>query len=80
MKKGDVAPVECPCCKKELFRKVLVSVNPDVWGRTVNSPAIKDDAKGDFMTCPHCKRRIAFFRDSGPVGVAFRLSPDQDCG
>lgn len=79
MNEGDVVGVECPCCKKELYRQVLVSINPDVWGRTSDSPSIEQDSKSDFMRCAHCKRRIAFDRFMGPVGWSFRASSEQDC-
>ena len=77
---GDTVPVPCPCCSKPLYKQVLVAANPDVWARSVDSPSIKEDANGNFMTCLHCKRRIAFERSASPTGWGFRILAKQNCG
>lgn len=80
IKVGDTVSERCPCCGKQLYKHILVSANPDVWSRSADSPRIKQDAKGDFMDCRHCKRRIAFERAMGPEGWILRPSEKQDCG
>jgi DNA-directed RNA polymerase subunit RPC12/RpoP len=73
---NDVREVKCPFCGETLLRRGEVA--PGVGAKTVDSPEIEQDAKGDFMNCPHCSRRVAMERITSDAGFpAIRLASNQ---
>lgn len=78
MNRGDVVGVKCPCCREVLYRQALLA--HDIWGKTKDSPGIENDTEGDFMKCPHCRKRIALQRVGAlPSGSGLSLHPVQKC-
>ena len=74
----DITSTLCPCCEQELYRSVVREYG--VVGSLKGSPEIEHDARGHFMICHHCQKRIAFeTRLGGPSGVAYHLSTKQEC-
>jgi sarcosine oxidase delta subunit len=52
--------VPCPSCGKALYS--AVSLDDGVDAGAVESPKVQHDAQGDYMTCPHCAKRIPMAR------------------
>jgi len=78
MRPDDVTSVECPCCKKALYRFIVKEHG--VVGTLKGDPKIDQDNRGHFMTCAHCRKRVAFdVVPGGPFGTSFLLSPEQKC-
>jgi len=73
-----VEDVPCPCCNKVLYR--AVKHENGLTTRQDTTQPLGNDVNGDFMTCPHCRKRIALENWIGPGGLAsLRVSQDQDC-
>ena len=73
--------MNCPCCKA-----VLYTLSPEVtrggnqkWRLTQDSPAVRKDAKGSYVSCGRCRNRIAVEPAEGQ-GQGFVLAAKQECG
>jgi hypothetical protein len=78
MQPDDVTAVQCPCCKKQLYRYVVKK--DGVVGTLKGDPKIQLDELGHYMECDHCRKRIAFeVVPGGPFGQSFQLSQRQKC-
>jgi hypothetical protein len=74
-----IAVTECPCCDGELYRRVLLDER-GVWALASESPEIQSDAKGHFMKCPHCSKRVVLIQAQVPgSGAGWALAPSQEC-
>ena len=83
MATGEIKGVLCPCCGQVLYKLLSVQGSDEVgeaWVRTTDSPAIGKDNEGNFVTCPHCSKRIAMAPVTGDTsGTAFDVAQDQKC-
>lgn len=82
MNAGDVAAIECPCCKGTLYKQILVDGGNGraLWMREKGTTAIQNDAHGIFMKCPQCSKRIALEETAAdPSGKGFLISQHQKC-
>ena len=71
-----IREVKCPFCGHTLYR--MGAVAPGVGAKTLDSPHVECDAKGDFMKCPHCSRRVAMERITTGAGLpGIRVAPNQ---
>jgi len=62
-----IRAITCPFCKHILF-----ALEPDVkgggtaWRITADSPAVQEDAQGNFMKCAKCSKRVAVEKVASP--------------
>jgi hypothetical protein len=49
------------------------------WKMTSDSPAVQNDAEGNFMKCGRCSKRIAIEKVSRSGVDAWAISAKQDC-
>jgi hypothetical protein len=66
--------VPCPGCGKTVY--TALSLEDVVAADGLMSPEVKNDARGDYITCPHCAKRISMRRITTDAGVGFRIAPD----
>jgi uncharacterized Zn-finger protein len=79
MEIGNIKGVLCPCCKEVLYRLSLQE-SDGIWVKTTDSPPIHNDNEGNFITCPHCSKRIAMAPVIGDLSRgAFEIAQDQKC-
>lgn len=74
--------IPCPCCKKILFRQLQQQRNGKgdaIWRNAPDRPDIENDAKGYFIKCIHCSKRIAMYPDPVHPNAGYLVSPDQQC-
>lgn len=64
--------VPCPHCAGVLY--VALSLDDGINPATPESPKIESDSAGFYMTCPHCRKRVAMERISAEGREAFRLA------
>lgn len=80
MPTDDLIPVKCPCCPGLLYLnapRMGPGGGPAV-PLTQEPPKILRDAKGHYLNCRHCSRRIAMLEAPEFPG-GFSVSPDQNC-
>ena len=76
---GNIKAVLCPCCKEVLYRLSLQE-SDGIWVKTTDRPPIHNDKEGNFITCPHCSKRIAMAPVTGDLsGGVFEIAQDQIC-
>ena len=78
----DVAPVSCPCCSGTLYlAKRRDEAGRILWIASAGTPQIKTDARGAYLTCQHCFKRISIgvVRES-IEGLTLEILPQQPCG
>ena len=67
----------CPRC-----RKILYSLRPSEigagWAPTKDSPPIRHDKAGPFLTCAHCSTRIAIVLSPEYADEPFFIAAKQD--
>jgi len=75
----QVNSVQCPCCKKELYRTVTNSEG--IREMAKGSSRMEQDNNGPFMVCQHCSKRVLLESVPTPQGspVQWRLSSTQSC-
>ena len=79
MEIGSVQNIQCPFCQKPLFRQELMQHGgggAKVWLNTPDRAPVEQDAKGNFITCSHCSKRVGMLPDPTYYGE-FRIAPDQ---
>jgi DNA-directed RNA polymerase subunit RPC12/RpoP len=67
--------VHCPECDKFVYTALTLEDSFPADGPA--SPKVESDARGDFVRCPHCGRRISMLRVTTDSGVSFRRRPEQ---
>jgi len=73
---NDIREVKCPYCGETLYR--MGDVAPGAGAKTLDSPNVENDAKGDFMKCPRCSRRVAMERITTAGGLpGIRVASNQ---
>ena len=55
---SDITVVECPCCNDVLYR--CKHLADGTWTTSEDSPRFDQDARGPFVVCAHCSKRIDF--------------------
>jgi len=71
-----VSFAECPCCDGELY--VTVTTGDGVFHSMKDNPRLQQDAKGYFMKCRHCSKRVALKPVPGPLAT-LALDDHQNC-
>jgi DNA-directed RNA polymerase subunit RPC12/RpoP len=67
--------VACPECGKFVY--TALSLEDVVPADAPSGPKILFDKDGPFLTCPHCRARIAMTQVQTRGGPAFRIAPKQ---
>ena len=73
-----IRAIICPHCKNILF-----ALEPDTkggsaaWKITPDSPAVQNDAAGNFMKCAKCAKRVAVEKNSAHGVESWRLAAKQ---
>ena len=62
--------VDCPNCGRRLY--TALSLEDVVAADAPTGPKVENDAKGDYLSCPHCNARIAMERITVQGRVGFR--------
>jgi endogenous inhibitor of DNA gyrase (YacG/DUF329 family) len=68
--------VPCPACGEPLFSST--SLDDGINAEAAESPRIETDARGYFIQCPNCRKRVPMERVAVKDAVAYRVSPDAD--
>ena len=68
----------CPCCRKILY-SLRPGENGEAWIPSEDSPGVKHDHDGPFLSCPHCARRIAIVVSPAYADEPFFIGAKQDC-
>ena len=64
--------VDCPKCGQRVY--TALSLEDVIPADAPTVPTVQTDARGDYLTCPHCKTRIAMKRITTKGRVGFRMS------
>lgn len=79
MEIGSIKNIPCPFCAKPLFRQELKQHGGGGAALLLNTPdrpPVEQDAKGNFILCPHCSKRVGMLPDP-TYYREFRIAPDQ---
>jgi DNA-directed RNA polymerase subunit RPC12/RpoP len=66
--------VDCPACGKFVY--TALSLEDVMAADAPTSPKVETDARGDYITCPHCRARIPMKRITTDAGPGFRVADE----
>lgn len=64
--------VDCPECGKFVY--TALSLEDVLAADAATAPRVLSDARGDYLSCPHCGARIAMRRITTSGRVGFRIA------
>jgi DNA-directed RNA polymerase subunit RPC12/RpoP len=64
--------VDCPECGKFVY--TALSLEDVLAADAPTAPAVRTDACGPYLRCPHCAARIAMKRITTPGGAGYRIA------
>jgi hypothetical protein len=72
--------INCPCCMKMLYALELEKGKPSAaWHMTKDSPAVRRDAEGYYVTCSSCQKRVSIEEVIGAGKPRWVVSARQKC-